>query len=546
MILPGFLRNVRLQTQMNGMGRKEWHNFLEQANRPQAVQESVLKRILHLQANTTFGKTYRFKSIRGYLEYRLGIPIHTYEDLAPFIREQEKNKEPRINHEQPLGYTMASGTSGTSKLIPVLSDTRYALSRHQLLGAYARFQAMPSMFHGRLLVIAGAEVEGYLETGTGYGSMSGLWTSALPAALKSKLFLPDDLQTVGDYEKKYFYLAAAALAEPDISTIMAADPFIVVKLVGMVRQHFAQLLDLLSAQGQDEHLEGLCLPAVSPQRLRYLQGFLGHEDNLTVEALWPDLQSVVTWTGGSCGLLIPRLKALLPSQTAVIELGYLASECAVSVNVDPRTNQCVPTISDHFFEFVKQADWEQRRPHAYTLEQLEEGQHYYVLVTTSNGLYRYFLNDLIEVTGRFYQTPTIRFVQQGSGRTNLTEEHLYEYQVREAMEGIQQAYHTTFDFYVMVGDVHNRQYTLYLEHAALDFFVAYKVEERLSQANPGYQAMRDSGKLNPLHVVYVQPGTADAYKAFWVQRGRRDSQFTFVVLQYADKEGFEFSKYARE
>jgi hypothetical protein len=267
---------------------------------------------------------------------------------------------------------------------------------------------------------------------------------------------------------------------------------------------------------------------------------------LTVEALWPDLQSVVTWTGGSCGLLIPRLKALLPSQTAVIELGYLASECAVSVNVDPRTNQCVPAISDHFFEFVKQADWERRRPHAYTLDQLEEGQHYYVLVTTSNGLYRYFLNDLIEVTGRFYQTPTIRFVQQGSDRTNLTGEQLYEYQVREAMGGVQQAYHTTFAFYVMVGDVRHRQYTLYLEHPGLDFFVAYKVEERLSQANPGYQAMRDRGKLNPLHVVYVQPGTADAYKAFWVQRGRCDSQFTFVVLQYADKEGFDFSKYVRE
>ena len=74
-----------------------------------------------------------------------------------------------------------------------------------------------------------------------------------------------------------------------------------------------------------------------------------------------------------------------------------------------QTNQCVPTFQENFFEFVEQTDWDADRPNTVTLEQLETGKRYYVLVTTMNGLYRYFMNDLIEVTGWFHSTPTIRF-----------------------------------------------------------------------------------------------------------------------------------------
>jgi hypothetical protein len=244
-------------------------------------------------------------------------------------------------------------------------------------------------------------------------------------------------------------------------------------------------------------------------------------------------------------VLIPKLKASLSSQTAIIEMGYLSSECVGSVNVDPRTNRCVPTIQENFYEFVSQSDWEADRPHTVTLDQLEEGTKYYVIVTTAHGLYRYFMNDLVEVTGRFHRTSTIAFVQKGKGVTNITGEKLYEYHVMEAMEAVQKAYQTTLDFYVMLADPLARQYTLYVEHPPLDAFVGYTFEKALAKANMEFQTKRASGRLEPVRVVYLQPGTGEAYKAYCIQQGQRDSQFKMVKLQYVKDCLFDFLRYTR-
>ena len=313
----------------------------------------------------------------------------------------------------------------------------------------------------------------------------------------------------------------------------------------MGRQHFSQLVDQLEANRKKTSGEGASFPRITRRRLRDLRSLIGHEDQLTVEALWPKLQAVVTWTGASCGVLIPQLQSRLSAKTSIIEMGYLSSECLGSVNVDVQTNQCIPTFHQNFFEFIEQSDWDADRSHALTLDQLELGKRYYVVVTTMNGLYRYFMNDLVEVTGWFHRTPTIRFVQKGKGVTNLTGEKLYEFHVMDAVQAIQQAYHTTIDFYVMLADPLTLQYTLYLEHPALDFFVAYKLEQHIGQQNLEFQAKRASERLKPLQVVYLRPGTAEAYKAHCLQQGQRDTQFKVLKLQYAKDCSFNFSDYVR-
>ena len=545
MRLPYFLQNAQLHAQMMWCRRQQWNPFMERLHQPQAVQNALLKTILQAQASTGFGQAHRFSQLHGYQDFRLAVPIQTYEDFRLDIEDQEELKETRLNREPPLTYALTSGTTGKPKLIPVVARTWEALRRYQWLSTYAQYQAVPSIFAGKMLVIAGSEVEGYLETGTSYGSMSGLLTSTLPGVLQQKLFLPKALQEVEDYQRKYFYLAACALAEPHLSVVATANPSTFVKLWEIGRQHFPQLVELLSSQQPGVSLGSVSLPPLSRQRLRQLQALVGHEDQLSVKGLWPQLKAVVTWTGGSCGVLIPALRAQLPSQTALIEMGYLSSECVGSVNVDPRTNRCVPMIQDNFYEFVLQADWDADRPYTMTIDQLEEGQKYYVVVTTANGLYRYFMNDLVEVTGRIHNTPTIAFIQKGKGVTNITGEKLYEYHVMEAVEAIQALYRTRVDFYVMLADPLTRHYTLYVEHPPLDAFAGYHLEKALGKANVEFQAKRDSGRLEPVRVVNLEPGTGEAYKAHCLQLGQRDSQFKVLKLQYAKDCSFDLMKYAR-
>ena len=98
------------------------------------------------------------------------------------------------------------------------------------------------------------------------------------------------------------------------------------------------------------------------------------------------------------------------------------------------------------------------------LTEVEKDAQYYIIVTTQNGLYRYFINDIVEVTGWYNNTPTIRFVQKGRGVTNLTGEKLHETQVTDAVMNMMEDMNATFEFFIMIAHRESLQYTLYVQH----------------------------------------------------------------------------------
>lgn len=116
-------------------------------------------------------------------------------------------------------------------------------------------------------------------------------------------------------------------------------------------------------------------------QLSQLWALIGLEAGLDGATLWPNLQAVVTWTGGNCAVPISRLRSLLSQQTRVIEMGYLSSECLGTVNVDVLNNRCVPTLADNLFEFVEVGD-DASAVEPVLLHQLQVGRKYTVIVTT--------------------------------------------------------------------------------------------------------------------------------------------------------------------
>jgi hypothetical protein len=177
------------------------------------------------------------------------------------------------------------------------------------------------------------------------------------------------------------------------------------------------------------------------------------------------------------------------------------------------------------------------------LHQLEAGRKYSVIVTTSNGLYRYAMNDFVEVTGRFNQTPTLRFVQKGKGVTNITGEKLYEHQVIEAVEQVLKSRGIVSDFFVMLACVEASRYTLCLEQGATTVDVQVALEARLGDLNIEFKAKRASGRLQPVRVLQLRLGTGEAYRQHCVSRGQREAQFKFIRLQYAHECTFDFERY---
>lgn len=528
---------------------REWLPLLAHTEQPDTIQHQLLSTILASQRDTHFGRLHGFASIRSYEDFARAIPVLRFEDLRQDIEGQEQSGESLLNAERPIHYVQTSGTTGKPKHVPLIRSAIDWISQYQRLFSYAQWSGVSRIYDGQVLVIAGQPVEGHLPGGAPYGSMSGLMNQGLPLPIRQKSVLPEGILHVADVRLKYLRMAACAVAAGTLSVLATPNPSTILKLLEVIRSEFPHLVEALVAGPRHPIFsQGTAWTEPVPvhvDRLPYLRTLIGQASTLDLATLWPELRAVITWTGGNCAMLIPKLRSLLSKETAVIEMGYLSSECLGSLNVDVCENRCIPTFQEHVFEFIEVRDGDDHAPEPVMLGDLHEGRKYQVLVTTRSGLYRYAMNDIVEVTGWFNRVPTIRFVQKGKGVTNITGEKLYEHQVVEAVEAVLKSMEMAGAFYVMLANVAAAGYVLYLEGEAAGETVEGKIDQELARLSVEYQAKRESGRLQPLRVMSLQSGTAEAYRSHCIAKGQRDAQFKLIRLQYTHDCSFDFSQYLR-
>jgi len=530
--------------------RRLWGELIEQSAAPAETQAKVLAEILARNAGTSFGRTHDFGSIGGYAEFAKAVPVSDYEALRPHIERQETTGEATLTTEAPVLYAITSGTTGEAKYVPVTPTGLGRQAKAQRLLA-TMVHASTGSLSGRILGIGGPAVEGYRPRGIPYGSASGLILEGMPGLIRRRYIVPPVTASIADHDARYYVIAALALAGSDLTAIATANPSTLLRLRQVIIDRWPDLLDDLASgalRGAGP-LDTDCRNAVTNAlvakagRAAHLRA-LGDPTGLTFGDLWPRLATVTTWTRGSCGLAVTRLREVLPETAAVVELGYLASEVRGTVPVDATSGRCVPTLGDNFFEFVDRDAWESGLDQFLTLADLEQGRQYYVFVTTFDGLYRYDMNDIVEVTGTFGATPCLAFVQKGRGVTNVTGEKLHESQVLDAVVAAGEGLVPGGGFFLMLADTPMASYRLYLEgplgRGDLDR-MARAVDDTLARLNVEYSSKRASGRLHPVVAHELRAGTGDAYRSHCVSNGQRDAQFKVMPLQRAEDCTFDLA-----
>lgn len=522
-------------------GRKYWRPLDAAARCPSQAQHRVLSGIVGANRDTAFGKAHGFGSIRTPADYARQVPVQHYELLRPYVERQRTLGQPALTAEAPLFYAQTSGSTGEPKYIPITPSIFESNRREQKVFSYLQHRACPEAFAGRTLGIMGAAVEDRLDSGHAVGSVSGHLYQTMPGFVRSRFVVPPDVSLVTDYEAKYLLILRLALETRDISYLGAPNPSSFLRLATLMETHRDSLMRSLATGVFDglDRLDGKVRAAVAG-RITAQPGRAAELNKLpalTFANVWPQIALVTTWTGGSCGIALASLRAQLPETAQVMELGYQSTEFRGTFALGAETPGGLPPLHHHFFEFVEEDAWEAQRQDFLTLEQLQPGRRYQVVVTTAAGLYRYFMNDLVEVTGRHHETPLLRFVQKGRGVTNLTGEKLYESQVIDAVQCVANDRGVASSFFFMVADEGTNAYRLYLEGApgavtdAAAFATA--VDTHLSSRNIEYHAKRASGRLRPLSLILLRPGAGESYKAASVRAGQREGQYKPVVLQYA-------------
>ena len=124
----------------------------------------------------------------------------------------------------------------------------------------------------------------------------------------------------------------------------------------------------------------------------------------------------------------------------------------------------VLNVTSHFFEFVPEEQRDDPNQHFLTCDQLESNREYYIYFTTSAGLYRYDINDVVRVVDFYRNTPVIQFVRKGQGMTSITGEKLTESQVTGALlEAVESGGYDVQHFTACVQWGEPPRYALYAE-----------------------------------------------------------------------------------
>jgi hypothetical protein len=513
-----------------------------------ASQQRVLDGILGASKETVFGQEHKLALVRNAADFARAVPIRDFEGHRGYIDRMCRGEKNILFPGKPLFYNTTSGTTDKPKLIPVSKEYyERAYAGISRLWFYTCLRDNPKLFNGQNLSAVAPAVEGTVEDGTPYGSISGVVYKNIPGILKDLYSTPYPVICIRDYQKKYYAMMRYGLGTA-ISYIITVNPSTLLQFHRTVLDNAQDLVkdirdgtlrsDVAAEIDRREREAMLKQLRPNPARARELEKLIGmHGKDLRPRHYWPDMVCINTWKQGNCALILPKLEGFYPVSTVYREFGYQASEARAGLVLGNEWDYSVLLAHIYYFEFIEEHRRNDANPPVLGAHQLEIGKSYYLLFTNGSGLYRYDINDLVRVTGFYGEFPLFEFLQKGEGVTSLTGEKISEQQVMKAVDEACRARGCKVEFYTMFCDEKAFCYSLFVEfgsgfsgHTKRSFLQS--VDAHLKFMNPEYTAKRGSNRLREPVLVELVPNAYERLKQLLLERGLvREGQYKVSCLR---------------
>ena len=531
---------------------------------PHHAAEKTLRDILNISRDTVYGKEHHFDVILSatnaddlFRLYQQYVPVNnSFETLRPYVERHKHGEENVLFPGKPDMYATTSGTTSEPKWIPMthkyLKDV-YGKMSHIWTWNFVKHRN--HIFAGHIFPIVGKEVEGYAPDGTLYGSVSGVLVRDIPSIIKKHYVAPASVMSIADYNARNYTLMRLAMQHRDVTLWSTANPSTILELMRTVNEHANELIEDIERGSLSydfdisSHIREELQPFMSPkpERAEELRTILREKGQLLPKDYWPWLQYLSTWKCGNTRVYMEKyMDAFDWNKTYYQELGYIATECRFGFSLDD-TNESVLFPQFHYYEFVSEDELDSPNKHFLQIDQLEQGKRYCAYVTTYSGLFRYNMNDLVEVGGKYYNTPTIHMVSKVNGIVSMTGEKLYEPQFIQAVHEAEQETGIKTKFFVGFADVKESLYHFYYEfederigQKEADEFTRV-VDKHLQAINIEYESKRASFRLHDPQAHILLNNAYARFKAACLRDGFRDGQFKFNLLMQDEKRRNKFS-----
>lgn len=528
-------------------GRSKLNKVRKSTLNPEKTQRDLLANFIKRSENTAFGKDHKFSEIKNYNDFAKNVPIREYNDFIPYINRMTKGESDILFPGKPVLYNTSSGTTGKPKLIPISKEFSEELSAYNRLWLYSIMEQNPSIYNGKSLTSVGAAQEGTVEDGTPIGSISGNSFRTVPGPIKLTHSSIYQFFCIEDYNLRYYAIARNALANnitvsicPSIANIMRYHEMIMKHFDAMVEEIREGIIrdDIMATFSEEDRIEVEKTLFPNPERADELIRLKKqHGDQLMPKHYWPNLAVVNAWIQGNFAVLVKKIRPYFPETTAFRAFGYQASEGRFGMSLDNSWDYSLLNPVNYFYEFIPVENIEDKNPKVLMLHELEDGKRYYIIITNSSGLYRYDMNDILEVVGFYNKAPLLKFIQKGAGIVNIMGEKLSEEQIIEAVNITKEKTNIKVNNYLMFGDYKQFKYEFFAEFSDLNItdddkktFIN-KFDKVLQSLNIEYESKRKSERLSIPEFIELPIDSYQKIKESLVRKSlAKDGQFKDLYL----------------
>jgi len=501
--------------------RLSYRRFLKACRTPRAAQARCLRRVLRQAAATDAGRTHDFARIArlpGDAEmiaaYRDRVPIRPYRDMSADLEAVYAGDWRKLCPSRPIYFAMTAGSTGRSKYLPVTRELRSDLGAASLIYYGALEAACPALRGLKAQFLVGSAEGGASPDGIPQGFASGFNYKNLPRFLRAKFLLPYWIFTLGDVDDRA-YAAGRILAEhDDVGALCAISPVNLLNLKTALEENVDRLCDdlragTLTVQSRPA-VTGLYRGRPNPRRARALEDAWRQDGTLPLALLFPALRTLVCWHSGNMRYYLDELADRFGGPD-LFEFPLSASEGLFAIPFRKNVAGGLAAVTTHFLEFLPENALD-GAPAALCADELQIGAHYRLVVTTSGGLYRYDMEDVVRVTGFHERAPILAFVSRANGQVSVANERLTESDVTDAMAAATRRLGIRVREFLFV-PCSDRRYRVVVDGRLpmdLPAFAA-ELERQLRVAATGYDFEREDALLEPLEVVCTQPHELRAY-----------------------------------
>lgn len=468
---------------------------------PAHAQRIVLRRILTLQRHTEFSRRHQLHHDMTPAEFQSAVPLSDYSSMGADIDRMLAGQPDILTSGKPIAFERSSGSTAAAKYLPFTNALRAEfseairawmgdlLARHPKVCQGPAWWIVSPLRQPRETTSGGIPVG--LATDDEYlGPIErrlASWLWAVPPAIAHLTDLSDNLDWTLRFLIQCRGLRLISIWNPGFLTLLW--------------QRFLENQDAILTQ-----LETGTGPTDVPFLTKHLRAdprraaALRAHSQLTPQHLWPNLSLISGWADCEAAPHAAEVRSLFPHATFQPK-GLLATEGVITIPWGVHTAAGIPALHSHFLEFLEippaqipssSSDITQPR----LIHQLQPGKEYAVILTTSGGLWRYRLGDLVRVEGQAAATPRLRFVGRCDDVCDLCGEKLHPQFVAHTLR------HHVRGFHLLSPNrsASPPHYVLFIKDPHTSASV---IDEALS-ANPHYAYARSAGQLGPLCLFLVQ------------------------------------------